>query len=97
MFVDEKIRKIREQLLIINLSKEEIIFIENMIISKSIQLPLMGSENLLDFNMSRFDPVRIVPLFILVNSLMEQDINSVTENFFGGNIFVVDMLLSGFC
>ena len=95
--MDEKIRKIREQLLIINLSKEEIIFIENMIISKSIQLPLMGSENLLDFNMSRFDPVRIVPLFILVNSLMEQDINSVTENFFGGNILVVDMLLSGFC
>ena len=95
--MDEKIRKIREQLLIINLSKEEIIFIENMIISKSIQLPLKGSENLLDFNMSRFDPVRIVPLFILVNSLMEQDINPVTENFFGGNIFVVDMLLSGFC
>ena len=73
----------------LGLSKEEIRFIENLVISKS--LPLLKQHQ--PSPPHGTTPLRLFSLLILTNSLMEFDLDSIVKNFFGGNNQLVSIFL----
>lgn len=89
MFVEERIKALKHKILMLGLSKEEIMFLENYVISKSLPLlkqyqpsPPHGTS-----------PLRMFSLLIIANSLMEFDLESIVKNFFGGNNQLVSIFL----
>ena len=89
--VDDRVAAARDQVIVLRLSKEEIIFVENVIISKSVP---MARSLLLH---PSIPPMRLVALMFMTKSLMDLDMNTVVNNFFGGNKQIIDMLVDKNC
>ena len=89
--VDDRVRSARDQVLVLRLSKEEIIFVENVIISKNV--PMTRSLIL----QPSIPPMRLVALMFMANYLMDLDMDTVVNNFFGGNRQILEMLVDKNC
>ena len=89
--VDDRVRSARDQVLVLRLSKEEIIFVENVIISKNV--PMTRSLIL----QPNIPPMRLVALMFMANYLMDLDMDTVVNNFFGGNRQILEMLVDKNC
>ena len=89
MFVEERIKALKHKILVLGLSKEETVFIENHIISKS--LPLLKQYQ--PSPPHGISPLRMFSLLIIANSLMEFDLENIVNNFFGGNNQLVSIFL----
>ena len=85
------VRIIKDQIQVLNLTGEEIYFIEHWIISKKVPLtrPLAPPPPL--------SPVRVLSLLLLTNCLLEVDLTTIANNYFGGNILLLNMIIDRNC
>ena len=89
MFVENKIKYLKDQILLLGLTREEIIFVESSIITKSV--PIL--KTCLHQPPALISPLRTVSLMMIINTILEVDLNKIINNFFGGNNQLVNVLL----
>ena len=94
LLVDTCMSLIRDKIISMNISKDEVSLIENILVSRCV--PFAQVDPLLQ-SYPGLMPLRMVSLVILANTLLEMDLNFVINNFFGGNKQIVNMLIDRNC
>ena len=108
--LEKNIRIIKDQINFLNLTMDEVFFIENWIISKKglkefyetsasvcyISVPI--AQQFLPPPPPPSNPMRILSLMLLTKGLLEVgDLTAIANNYFGGNIALVHMIVDRNC